>query len=86
MSLLTCCACGANVGTAGMTPGAFVFGEAHYLCAACWDKVERRGRSPRQTIEAVVRFRCDPAVGGEADPLDENDYEDLKRLGLWEPT
>jgi len=53
------------------------------LCLGCFEKVVRGGRSPRQTIEAVLFYNNDPDVGGPDDPLDHEDYRDLELLGLW---
>ena len=52
------------------------------LCLSCCEKCVRGGRNPKQIIEAVVTYQNDPDVGGPDDPLDQEDYRDLERLGL----
>ena len=50
-----------------------------WLCPRCWRKCERRGRRPRQVLRALLLF-------GDVDlceNLDEEDFRDLERLGLW---
>ncbi|MBN2577645.1 MAG: hypothetical protein JXB10_01460 [Pirellulales bacterium] len=56
--------------------------EPLFLCSTCWNKVARGGRTPEQTIEAVLYYHNDPRVGGPDDPLDHEDYRDVELLGL----
>ena len=72
-----CIACRGSTG-----PSDYHFSD-QALCLACFEKVVRGGRSPRQTIEAVLFYHNDPNVGGPDDPLDHEDYRDLELLGLW---
>ena len=52
------------------------------LCTACWNRVARGGRTPAQTIEAILLMN-DPDFGGPGDPCDHEDYRDFERLKLW---
>ena len=63
-------------------PGDTVGGKWSWLCASCWSKVERGGRTPRRTIGAILSS-YDEDFGGPDDPCDHEDCRDLERLGLW---
>jgi hypothetical protein len=53
------------------------------LCPDCQKKTAREGRTPRQTIEAVMLSK-EPDFRGVDDPTcDEEDYRDLRLLGLF---
>jgi len=78
-----CYACEQAIPDGAEAYGAEVGQEWSYLCPTCWGKVARGGRTPRQTIEAILFFHCDDDVAGPDDPLDHEDYRDLERLGLW---
>jgi len=80
---MNCYVCDAKIMSATGSQSAKVGGQWSWLCPACWAKVQRGGRTPRQTIEAILYFYNDPEVGGPGDPLDHEDYRDLERLGLW---
>lgn len=80
---IACLACSAKLQPGDGHRDVDLQGETFRLCAACWAKVERGGRSPRQTVEAVL-LSYDPNFdGGPDDPCDHEDYRDLERLGLW---
>lgn len=55
-------------------------GDDYFLCFPCFRKVERGGRTPKQTIEACL-LQNDPEFGGPDDPCDHEDYRDLHLLG-----
>lgn len=78
-----CYACNADIPDDDTAVRARVGGQTSYLCAACWNKVQRGGRTPKLTIEAILVYNNDPTVGGPDDPLDHEDYRDLELLGLW---
>ena len=77
-----CMACGKTLHPGDEGHGAKVAGKWSFLCAECWAKCERGGRTPRNVIEAIL-LSFDPDFGGPADPCDHEDYRDLERLGLW---
>ncbi len=77
-----CVACSGNVKAGDGHRDVDLQGETFRLCAACWSKVRRGGRSARQTVEAVL-LSYDPDFGGPDDPCDHEDYRDLELLGLW---
>lgn len=64
--------------------GAWALTEAPeiHLCMACWNRVARGGRTPRQTIYAVL-MAYSGEFGGPESEADHEDYRDLQRLGLW---
>ena len=78
----TCMACNAALAAGTDAEGAKVGGKWSFLCPSCWSKVERGGRTPRQTIEAIL-LSYDPDFGGPDDTSDHEDLRDLERLGLW---
>lgn len=53
------------------------------LCRDCWAKVERPGRWPAQTIDAIIMASA-PGSTGQRE-LSEADRVDLIRLGLRMP-
>ncbi len=81
----TCYGCKGPLPAGASAVGAEVGDKWSYLCPPCWARVERGGRKPADTIEAILIFENDPQVGGPDDPLDHEDYRDLERLGLWSP-
>ena len=81
---MKCAACRGPVGASDYR--AELGGEYSDLCLACWGKVVRGGRTPQQTMEALLMYAGDDSVGGPDDPLDHEDYRDLELLGLWPET
>ena len=59
--------------------GSKLAGNWCWLCPPCWSKCERRGRSPRQVLRAILLFDDE----GVCENLDEEDVRDLERLHLW---
>lgn len=57
-------------------------GRHYILCASCWAKVAREGRTPRQVVEAVCLFYTDEFDGPDC-RCGHEDYRDLERLGFW---
>jgi len=80
----TCIACNRPAGPSDYEthPATKKYDSLH-LCLACWEKVVRGGRTPKQTVEAVLYYLNDPDAQGPDDELGHEDYRDLERLGLW---
>jgi hypothetical protein len=79
-TILYCLACDGPIGESDYRTNK---GDRFGLCLACFEKVVRGGRTPKQVIEALLIFLNDPNVGGPDDTLDHEDYRDMELLGLW---
>jgi hypothetical protein len=84
MKKRTCISCAQRIGPSDYkTHDATRKHPSLHLCLACWNKVARAGRRPKQTVEAVLYYLNDPGAQGPDDILDHEDYRDLERLGIW---
>lgn len=80
-TMIKCLACDATLPEGAPARGLVRDGEQIVICEACWAKVERGGRTPRQVIEGLL-LRDDPEAGGPNDERDHEDFRDLDLLGL----